>query len=463
MTSHVDFQDTAGYSAAGWEAEPVRDLEPQAGGDQEQPVVAVESYAESIARAQLIEAQAEAVRLKGEAEAEAVRLKAANEMAVARGKAEAQRKREEVAAAKQAAKADAEIAEINAKAEQARAVLEEERRERRAAAEERQRRAELARAEEENKARTRASWKWAAITFAGVCALVSLPVQLDAFWNPHAPWLVVAPVVLEGGAWVVLRGAAAAVAEHRPHWHYRLIAWSLAFIASGINLSHGLTHFDKATAIGTAFASLAGPGVWDLHEHGRIRLRDGVLTRRQRKDAAAAAAAEALAAQELAAAEQELLAAELAAKEEAEAECRKLAEALAARRQEDYPQEWQRALKVAAALGQVEVTDAVWRRAWHDLHFAEPGETVDVIRTRNAAARRMGHALAEAPATASAKSAGGPASSQVAPQVTTLSKPPRPKGPPVRGVRRKGDTKFVAGARTQASIAKLNSLARQSA
>ena len=459
MTSHVDFTDTAGYSVTEWEREPVRDLEPQADEDQEQPVVAVESYAESIARAQLIEAEAEAVRLKGMAEAEAVRLKAENEMAVARGKAEAQRKREELAAAKAAAKADAEIAEINAKAEQARAALEEERRERQAAADDRRRKAELARAEEEHRAEAASSWKFAAVAFAVICGLVSLPVQLDAFWNPQAPWLVVAPVVLEGGAWVVLRGAAAAVAEHRPHWHYRLIAWSLAFVAAGVNLSHGLTHFDMATAMGTALASLAGPGVWDLHEHGRIRLRDGVLTRRQRKEAAAAAKAEALAAKELAAAEQQVLDAELAAQEAAEAERQQRADELAARRQQDYPQEWQRALMVAAALGQIEVTDEVWRRAWHDLHFAEPGETVDVIRTRNAAARRMSHALAEGPA----KDTGGSASSQVAPQVTPLSKPLRPKGPPVRGVRRKGDTKFVPAARTQASIAKRNSLAQQSA
>ena len=459
MTSHIDFKDTAGYSATEWD----RDLEPQAAEDQEQPVVAVESYAESIARAQLIEAEAEAVRLKGMAEAEAVRLKAENEMAVARGKAEAQRKREELAAAKAAAKADAEIAEINAKAEQSRAALDEERRERQAAADERERQAEQAREAERHKAKARKSWKWAVIAFATVCALVSLPVQLDAFWNPHAPWLVVAPVVLEGGAWVVQRGATAAVAEHSPHWHYRLISWSLAFIAAGINLSHGLSHFDMATAIGTAFASLAGPGMWDLHEHGRIRRRDGVLTRRQRKEAAAAAAAEALAAKELADAEQQVLDAELAAQEAAEAERQQRADELAARRQQDYPQEWQRALMVAAALGQVKVTDEVWRRAWWDLHFAEPGETVDVIRTRNAAARRMSHALAEAPATASGKPAGGPASSQVAPQVTSLSKPLRPKGPPVRGVRRKGDTTFVAGARTQASIAKRASLAQQSA
>ncbi|MEU6534212.1 hypothetical protein ABZ869_34065, partial [Streptomyces sp. NPDC046928] len=108
-------------------------------------------------------------------------------------------------------------------------------------------------------------------------------MQMSAFWSKDAPWLLVAPLVLEGGAWVVLKGAAAAVDEHRPHWHYRTIAWVLAFIAAGINLAHGLAAFDPATAIGTAFASLAGPGVWDLHEHGRIRRRDGKQTWRQRR------------------------------------------------------------------------------------------------------------------------------------------------------------------------------------
>src|SRR5690606_40964746 len=69
----------------------------------------------------------------------------------------------------------------------------------------------------------------------------------------------------------------------RPHWHYRVIAWCLAFIAAGINLWHGLNAFDPATAIGTAFASIAGPGVYDLHEHGQIRKRDGKLSWRQRR------------------------------------------------------------------------------------------------------------------------------------------------------------------------------------
>src|SRR5690606_13799930 len=113
------------------------------------------------------------------------------------------------------------------------------------------------------------SWRKAALGFAIVCAIVALPVQMSAFWSPSAPWLIAAPVVLEGGAWVILRGAAAAVEDHRPHWHYRLIAWALAFVAAGVNLAHGLHAFDMATAVGTAFASLAGPGVWDLHEHGR--------------------------------------------------------------------------------------------------------------------------------------------------------------------------------------------------
>ncbi|MEU2672579.1 hypothetical protein ABZ622_27675 [Streptomyces sp. NPDC007164] len=65
-----------------------------------------------------------------------------------------------------------------------------------------------------------------------------------------------------------------------------------AFIAAGINLWHGMAAFDPATAIGTAFAGIAGPGVWDLHEHGRIRKRDEVLTRRERKALEKAAKAE---------------------------------------------------------------------------------------------------------------------------------------------------------------------------
>jgi hypothetical protein len=421
----------------------------------EQPVYAegpaADSYTESFARAQLIEAQAEAVRAKAEAE-----------IKVLEGKAAAAQRREEFAAAKAAAKAEAEIARIKAQTEREQAALAAERAERERVEDERARqeqeeaeereRLEAERLEQEAEREHKAtSWRRAAMGFAVVCAIVSLPVQMDAFWSRSAPWLLAAPIVLEGGAWVVLRGADAAVAEGRPSWHYRLIAWCIAALAAGVNLSHGLLHFDPATAGATAFASLAGPGVWDLHEHGRIRVRDGRLTRRQRKELAAAAAAEAeaLAVQE--AAEQRQREEETAALEAVEQERRNKADRLAAERQQKYPAEWKRALLLAAALGEHEVSEDVWRRAWWDLHHAEPGVTVDVVRTRNVAQRRMNTALAENPEQGSDRRPGRPASSQVAPQMPPKPKRPRSAGPTVRGVRRPGDTaKYVPAARVAA-------------
>src|SRR4051812_3202439 len=219
--------------------------------------------AEAAAEKERIAAQAEAdaIRAKGEEEARRLRLnndkmerKEAEEQAASEARiAESHRKRDEAVRAREKAREQDE-------AEQVAAAVQDEKREKSAK-----------------------SWRNAALGFAVACAVVALPVQLSAFYNPHAKWLLAAPVMLEGGAWVVLRGAAAAVDDHRPHWHYRLIAWLLAFIAAAVNLSHGLAHFDPATAIGTAFASLAGPGVWDLHEHGRIRKRDGAKTRSERK------------------------------------------------------------------------------------------------------------------------------------------------------------------------------------
>jgi hypothetical protein len=415
--------------------------EPDAAG--KQPAApAGESYAESYARAQLLEAQAEAVRAKTEAE-----------IKIAQGKAEAQRKREELAAKRAAAKAEAEIAKIQAQAEREREEMEAARAERaRQAAERERQEQERQRAEAERLAKAK-SWRRAALGFAVVCAIVSLPVQMHAFWTPSAPWLLAAPVVLEGGAWVVLRGADAAVAESRPHWHYRLIAWLIAALAASINLAHGLTHFDAATAYGTAFASLAGPGVWDLHEHGRIRVRDGRLTRRERKARQAAQKAER-------AAQAERERQEKQAAEEAQKLARERADKLAKERQEKYAQEWERALMVAAALGETEVTEEVWRRAWWDLHHAEPGETVDVIRTRNMAALRMNRARSEGPDSKDAKGPQRSASSQLAPQMPASPKRSR-TGPAVRGVRRKGDTpRYHPAARAAARQTALENAAR---
>jgi uncharacterized membrane protein YccC len=213
---------------------------------------------------------------------------------------------------------------------------------------------------------------------------------MSFFWNPRAPWMAAAPVMLEGAAWVVHRGAHAAAVSKRPVWHYRVIVWLLALIAAGINLYHGLHNFDPGTALATAFASIAGPGVWDLHENGRMRRRDGVLTRRERK---AQQRAEKLAAAEKAAREAQ----QRADREAAATAAKEAAEKLAKDREENRPEVWKYALKLAADLGETTVTEAVWRRAHKDVEGTDPGDSAEAQKLRNAAARRLLEARAGAP------------------------------------------------------------------
>jgi chemotaxis protein histidine kinase CheA len=394
-------------------------------------------------------AEAEAIRARSAAERQALLTAAEGERALKVQQAEQLRLENEKQALtneRAAVRFEREKAEQRAKAAEAKAKQEAAER----AAREAREAEDARRAEKEQQAAEVAGaedrWRSYALRFYIVCAIVALPVQIAAFYNPKALWLMAAPLMLEGGAWVVLKGAAAAVASHRPHWHYRLIAWLLAFIAAAINLWHGLHAFDPATAIGTAFASIAGPGVWDLHEHGRIRKRDGVLTRRERKaqeKAERAAAAERAAEEKRKAAEKEA-----AAKAAAEA-----AEKLAKAREEKFPKVWEHALKIAAALGETTVTEAVWKRAHRDVEGADPAESADVIRMRNAAEMRVSAAREK-------RSVNG-SSQQVASQVLGPKKARVYNPPARRGVRTKGDVKYVPGAARQASITARNAAAKK--
>ncbi|MFF1650154.1 hypothetical protein [Streptomyces sp. NPDC058240] len=361
-------------------------------------------------------ADAEERRIKAESEAEALKIKAGEEarkLKLANDKAEAR------AAEEQAAR-DARIAESNRKREEADRAQAAARQ-----AEQEQQEADAATAEEIVKAADR--WRLYAVMFYAVCAVVALPVQIAAFWDPNAWWLVIAPLMLEGAALVVTKGAAAAVAAQRPHWHYRTVAWVFAFIAAGINLWHGLAAFDPATAIGTAFASLAGPGVWDLHEHGRIRKRDGVPTRRERKAAAKAGRKQA---------------AEQAAAEKAEAEhqahrenaARDVAAALDAARAAEFPEVHKHAKRLAADLGERTITESIWKRAKLDVDGALPGESAEVLRMRNAAERRV----AAARTNGSVNTVGKNASVQRGAHLPPAATRPRPKPVPPR--RKRGDS-----------------------
>ncbi|MGW7688860.1 hypothetical protein ACWGMA_08190 [Streptomyces asiaticus] len=398
-------------------------------------------------------AEAEAIRKRAEAEAQALRIEAEGKAKAAEIAAQAEaeqirldnekqriaNERTALRFRREQAVEEAKIAEANTKKNAAERADETARKE--AQAEE-----QAAKDEREKQEKSADSWRLSAKGFYAVCQVVALPVQIHAFWNPHAPWLAAAPLVLEGGAFVVQRGARAAVDERRPYWHYRLIAWFLAFLAAGINLGHGLDAFDLWTALATAFCSVAGPGVDDLYEHGRIRKRDGKLTRKERK---AERKAEEREAAEKAAAEKR------AAEKQAYTEkaAREAAATLAAMREDRFEKVWDHALKLAAALGETTVTEAIWKRAHRDVEGADPAEDAATIRMRNAAARRVESARTGTPVSTPSKSMNAQRASQMPP-----ARKPRVYSPPARrGVRRPGDTeKYSAGARKQAAITAKN-------
>ncbi|MGA4875858.1 hypothetical protein [Streptomyces lydicamycinicus] len=387
-------------------------------------------------------AEAEAIRTRAEAEAEATRIEAEGKAEADKIKATEEARRQKILNDKAEARAreeqaarDARIAESNRKRKDAeRAQADADEKERQAEEDAAKIAAEVAAADEQ--------WRAYAIRFAIVCGIVSLPVQMSFFWDRQAPWMAAAPIMLEGAAWVVHRGARAAAVSGRTVWHYRAIVWLLALIAAGVNLYHGLHSFDPGTAIATAFASIAGPGVWDLHEHGRIRRRDGVPSRRERR--AQKKEAKRLAAEK---AEKELREAERQAyREKSE---REAAEELDRIRREEFPEVHRHAWRLAADLGKSAMTDAIWRQAKLDVDGAPPGESADVIRMRNAAERRVEAARNSTPVSTLSKTT----NAQRAIQVKASRKGSSYK--PVPPLRRRGDSpRFHPAAKALAADAK---------
>lgn len=393
--------------------------------------IRAQAWAESEERRLAAEAKKEADLKLAEAEAEAIRIKAAEDnrkLHLANNRAERKELEEEEASkARIAEHRRRRSAAERAEADEARQVKEQQAAEDAVAA-------EIKVADEK--------WRAYAIRFAIVCGIVSLPVQMSFFWNPKAPWMAVAPIMLEGAAWVVHRGAKAAAVSKRPVWHYRAVVWLLAFLAAGVNLYHGLHSFDPGTAVATAFASIAGPGVWDLHEHGRLRKRDGVPTRQERK--AAEREAERIAA-EKAAEEKQRAAEKEAAVKAAEETAKQLAETRAAK----FPKVWDHALSLAADLGETTVTEAIWKRAKLDVDGALPGESAEVFRMRNAAEMRVEAARQKRPVNTLSKTT----NAQRVPHLPPGSGRGSKTGPKVRGVRRSGDSpKYSEVARKQARL-----------
>ncbi|MFD9692323.1 hypothetical protein ACFWXO_41920 [Kitasatospora sp. NPDC059088] len=290
--------------------------------------------------------------------------KEAAEAEALRAKTEAAKAAADIANRLKAAKAAAEIAEGEAKAEEIRQQAAESR------AEAARQRAEAETAREKA-ARSAEQWRKYAKAIAITCVVVSLPLQLMAFWSPDAPFLLAAPLVLEGLAWALLKGAEAAIDEARPSWHYRALAGAVALFAAAVNYLHGSAEFGLGTGLGGAFCSLAGPMVWDLHEHGRILKSEGRKTRRQRREEARERAAEAI---------------EKQAAEQRELDERDARETI---RSQQWQPVWERAVALAAALGELHPSDTTWKRAWDDVQGTTLGDTADVIAARAAAKARV--------------------------------------------------------------------------
>jgi chemotaxis protein histidine kinase CheA len=371
-------------------------------------------------------AEAEAIRARAAAERQALLTAAEGEKALKAQQAEQLRlenEKQALANERAAVRFEREKAEQLAKTAEANRKREDTERAREAARrqEEAQKQAEAANAKAAKKSSER--WRRVAMGFYALCAAVALPVQMAAFYDEDAKYLLVAPVFIEVIALVALVGAAAAVTDERPQWHYRLVAWAGALTAATINVVHGLDAFDPATAFGTALASIAGPGMWDLHEHGRIRKLDGKPTWRERR---AQRNADSAAAKEQAA-EEKRRAAEKAAAEEAAAE---RARELAERRATLFPKVWEHAMKLAADLGETTVTQAVWERAKLDVEGAKPGESAEVLRMRNAAQARVEAARQNKPVSTLSKTTNAQRAIQT----------PRSGYKPVPPRRTKGDT-----------------------
>lgn len=120
--------------------------------------------------------------------------------------------------------------------------------------------------------------------FAALCFLVAVPLQLRAFWDPERPWNAAVPIMLEVAAWAVMRLAHAAIVNRRVAWPFLALTFLFASIAAGINIADGFLHPDIGAIFGLAggFASLAGPGLWAVHQFG-ARAKESKATRAERK------------------------------------------------------------------------------------------------------------------------------------------------------------------------------------
>ena len=344
-------------------------------------------------------AEAEAIRTRADAEREALIVeaqgKAEAEKILAAEKAEKERIANERAAMRlEKEKADHAAHLAKKAAETAKAKAEEDK-----ARQAEQEAAAKERAEQAEQERSEQLWKWGARGIYAVGLIIAAPVQFLHFWDPHRPFLIAAPALLEGLALVLAAGAAWAVAHRRDVLPYRIGIMFGAIIAAAINMYGGLSDARigfNAGLIG-AIASLGGPVVLMAYEHGIAQKADGIPSRRDRRAERKRKAAEE-AAREKARAERKA-AEEKAAAEKAEQQRRADEEQKRkdADRQAGHPEVWEVAEAMRSARGSQFVTEQIWGDAWYRVTGSKTvGITPEIEELTQAAQWRM-KAVSEAP------------------------------------------------------------------
>ncbi|MEU7680827.1 hypothetical protein [Streptomyces spectabilis] len=311
-------------------------------------------------------AEAEAIRTRAAAEAAALRIESEGRAEAEKTRAVEEAEKQRITNERQRLRLEKDQADHDAylarKAAEKRKADAEREKAAQAEAEQAQREAQ------EQAERTRAErwWKWGARGIYAVGLVIAAPVQFMHFWDPARKFLVAAPALLEGLALVLACGAGWAVAHRRDVTPYRIGVMISALIAAAINMHGGMTKPEigfNAGLIG-AIASLGGPIVLMVYEHGIAQQSDGIPSRRERRasqrakimeDAARAQARKAKEAADLKAREEKAFAQQRAEREQA-------------RRDEDrrkhHPEVWAVADAMRSARGSAFVTEQIWAEAW---------------------------------------------------------------------------------------------------
>jgi len=337
-------------------------------------------------------AKAEAIRTEAAAKADALRIEAEGKAKAAELIAEQEAEKQRLQNVRAGMKLQADtaqheerMAKLNASKTAARAEAD---RAERAAQEE----ADRASEQECEERRAETTWKWAARGIYAAGMALAAPIQFIAFWDRERPFMVSAPILLEGLALSLAAGAAWAVAHRRDVAPFRAGIIIAALIAATVNVWHGVV--DESIGLNAGIigglASLAGPCVLMAYEHGIAQKRDGIASWRERRDEERRAAAKQ--------AEENRKAREQQATDKAKAEERQAAEAAAvaeqgrkdADRQKAHPEVWAVAESIRSARGLPVVTEAVWGEAWHRVTGSKLiGITPEIESSSKAAAARM--------------------------------------------------------------------------